>query len=209
MPGIVEEISDCVSVERVKGSNIFVRFENGHQLTVDVARGRTISEIDLVKGDHAELITAVGNKHDIQKIQPFDTPRQFDGQITYSDHKQFAVIDDKIVIYDKCAIKSFKIGERVHGLFVQGDYHHDNHLFVKRAIQIQSKKAMSPSSHGMRFKNAVPYLDMQYDIPCELYETITSNNVRAIMGILDEYVPRQELTMANIAENFHTLVSTY
>lgn len=208
MPGIVEEVSECVSVISVIGTDISVRFENGHQLKLSVAkRGGTICEIDFMKGDRAELITAVGNSHDIRRIKPFDIPRQFDGQITYTDNVQFALIDDKIVIYDKYAIESLEIGEKVTGFFILGDYHRKNDYYMKRAIEIESKKSICLSTHGMRFKNAVPYMEIQYEVPFGLYETITSNNVGAIMKILNEYLPKQELTMENIADNFHTLVN--
>lgn len=211
MPVIAEDISPCVSVESVQGSDIFVRFENGQQRKVNVANGRTICEIDLVKGDHAELMTGFGNKRDMIRIRPFRKPRKFDGKITYTDNVKFALIDDKIVIYDTYAIESLKIGDGVNGLFIDGDYHHKNDYYVKRAIEIQSKVRSKfnrlSSSDFMRFKNAVPYQDVQYDIPCGLYENITSNNVPAIMEILDNYLPRQELAMANIGERFHALVN--
>lgn len=208
MPGIIEGISSCVSVEYAKGSEIIVRFENGHQLKVSVANGGgTICEIDLVKGDHVKLTTAVGNIHDIERIQPFDEPCRFDGQITYTDHAQFALIDNKIVIYDKYAIQSFEMGEKVTGLFIQGDYHRKNDYYVKRAIEIESKKSICPSLHGMRFKNTGPSLEIKYNIPYELYQTINSKNVGAIVKILNEYLPKQELTMENIGDIFHTLVN--
>lgn len=211
MPVVAEDISPCVSVASVQGSDIFVRFENGHERKVNVANGRTISEIDLVKGDHAELITGFGNNRDIKRIRPFHKPRKFDGKITYTDNVKFAVVDDKIVIYDIYAIESLKIGDKVNGLFIQGDYHNKNDYYVKRAIEIQPKERSrfnQLKSHDfMRFKNAIPYQDPQYDIPCGLYEMITSNNVIAIMTTLDNYLPRQELTMANIGERFHTLVN--
>lgn len=208
MPGIISETSKCVIVESVRGSDIFVRFDDGYKLKVSVGNGRIICETNFVKGDRAELITATGNIRDVKSIRPFEKPRRFDGQITYSDYKRFALVDDKIVIYDTYAVESLKIGERVNGIFIEGDYHHGNDYYMKRAIDIQGKKSvMRPSSHSVRIRNVVPHPIEQYDVPCELYKTIKSKNVVAIIETLNELLPREELTMENISKVFHALVN--
>lgn len=200
--------SCCVIILEINGSKIVL--DNPDAAVKEFDINELKKQVDwsiLQKGDNLRLYLSPDDQSRVEYMEPWCEPNKFEGEvIDLLNHLCVTQCnnDDQILVEN--SDMNFKSGDRIHGMYVIGNYYVGDKLYERRAISAKLLLEKRTSGNRMQFKNAIHCGDSHYDLPNGLFSEITKQNPAAVLKKLDELVPKTPMAHFNYAQRLHALL---